>query len=193
MAPHQLHQRHVNSNGTAQHTISLILPQEITNIRIVLAAVWPLTPQDHNPHEPSTLPMSASKPPVPKYRIIKGTRSDITSEDSKAVIRAEAAEHFGVIISEKHKWMKAPAKLPNPEKDRTVVLHTPYETPGTIQLGVCYVTNEKWRINQEQVEGHALVLMLGSGAPGEPYNDIQITLDGKAKEVKGAFVFLPEL
>jgi hypothetical protein len=93
--------------------------------------------------------------------------------------------------------MKAPAKLPNPEKDRTVVLHTPYETPGTIQLGVCYVTNEKWRINQEQVEeqveGHALVLMLGSGAPGEPYNDIQITLDGKAKEVKGAFVFLPEM
>ena len=66
------------------------------------------------------------------------------------------------------------------------------------------MTNEKWRIFQkqveghalvlmEQVEGHALVLMVGSGAPGEPYNDIQITLDGKAKEVKGAFVFLPEL
>jgi hypothetical protein len=56
-------------------------------------------PQDHNPHEPSTLPMSASKPPVPKYRIIKGTRSDITSEDSKAVVKAEAAEYFGVVSS----------------------------------------------------------------------------------------------
>jgi hypothetical protein len=87
--------------------------------------------------------------------------------------------------------MKAPGKIPDTAEDRTVVLHTPNKTQGPIELGVCYVTNDKWRIESERVEGHALVLMLGSGAGGQPYNDIQITLDGTANEVKGMFVILP--
>jgi hypothetical protein len=88
--------------------------------------------------------------------------------------------------------MKARAEIPDNVDDRTVMMYTPKQTPGTIELGVCYVTNKTWWIGGKKFEGHALILMLGAGGPGKPYNNIKITLDGTTNEVKGAFVYLPK-
>jgi hypothetical protein len=73
-------------------------------------------------------------------------------------------------------------------------MHTPELTPWPMDIGVCYLTNDKWRIDGKEDRGRALILMRGAGAgkPGEPYNNLQITLDETVDEVTSMFAYLPK-
>lgn len=72
-------------------------------------------------------------------------------------------------------------------------MHTPEETPGVMDIGVWYLTNDKWRFDGKEYEGSALILMRGAGGPGELYNNVQITVDDHSRnDTTSTFAYLPK-